>query len=62
MGATPYSMACIMEVALPIKIAISSLSTIVESQILELEGAKALYEELVLLDERRSRALHNVSI
>lgn len=48
-----------MKVVLPIKIAMHSLRVIVESQILEFERAKAQHEELVMLDEKRLRALHS---
>jgi len=57
---TPYSLVYKIEAILPIEIAMSSLRVITESQILELEWARAQHEELVMIDERRLQALHNV--
>jgi len=51
-----------MEVVLPIEIARPSLSMIAESQIPESEWTQARCEELVMINERRLRALHNVKI
>jgi len=51
-----------MEALVPIEIAIPLLKVIVERQILKLDWEKAHHEELVMLDERRIRVLHDVQI
>ena len=61
-GATPQSLEYGMEVVLPIEIAIPLLRMIAKSQILESEWVKAQFEELVIIYERRLRALHSIQI
>ena len=51
-----------MEAVLLIKTTIPSLRVIPESQISASEWVKALYKELVLLDEMRLGAVHNIQI
>jgi len=58
--AIPHSMVHRIEGVLLVEIAILSLKIIAESQTLESEWAKALYEELVMWDEVRLMTLHNV--
>jgi len=44
------------EVVLPIKVEKQSLSVLVKSKVLEEDRAKARYEQLALIDEKRARA------
>ena len=55
-GATPYSLVYGSEVVLPIEVEIQSLRVLVETKVLEKDWAKARYEQLTLLDEKRVRA------
>ena len=61
-GATPYSLVYEVEAVLPIEVTMPVLRVIAESQTLESKWVKAQHEELVLVDEKRLRALHNVQI
>ncbi|XP_075665434.1 uncharacterized protein LOC142635105 [Castanea sativa] len=58
-GATPYSSAYGSEVVLPIKVEIQSLRLLVEIEVLEEDWAKARYEQLALIDEKRARAQYH---
>ncbi len=49
-----------MEAVLPAEIEAESLRIILESQILESEWVKARYEQLILTDEKRLKALYHV--
>jgi hypothetical protein len=49
-----------MEAILPAEIEAESLRIILESQISEAEWAKAQYEQLILTDEKRLKALYHV--
>ena len=44
------------EAVLPIKVEIQSLRVLVKSKVLEEDWAKARYEQLALIDEKRVRA------
>jgi len=46
-------------VVLPIEVEIQSLRLFVETKVLEEDWAKARYEQLVLLDEKRARAQYH---
>ncbi|XP_074297066.1 uncharacterized protein LOC141627742 [Silene latifolia] len=59
-GATPFYLAYGMEAIQQVELEIPSLRILLESQIPKAEWNRDRYEELVLLDERRLRALHNV--
>lgn len=59
-GATPYSLVYGTEAVLPAEIAVPSLRIVAESEIPEADWAKARYDELVGMDERRLKALHNI--
>ncbi|KAH7834736.1 hypothetical protein Vadar_019075 [Vaccinium darrowii] len=59
-GATPYSLVYGMEAVLPIELEVPSLRVMVESEINEAEWRNARFEELMLFDERRLKALYHV--
>ena len=59
-GATPFYLTYGMEAVQPVELEIPSLRILLESQISEADWKRDRYDELVLLDERRLRALHNV--
>ena len=58
-GATPYSLVYGSEVVLPIEMKIQSLRVLVETKVLEKDWAKARYEQLALIDEKRARAQYH---
>ena len=58
-GATPYSLVYGSEAVLPIEVEIQSLRVLVETKVLGEDWAKARYEELALLDEKRVRAQYH---
>ena len=47
------------EAGLPIKVEIQSLRVLVETKVLEEDWAKARYEQLDLIDERRAKAQYH---
>ena len=49
-----------MDAVQPVELEVPSLRIALQSQIDEVEWARARYEELILLDERRLKALHHV--
>ena len=53
--ATPYSLVCGSEGVLPIEVEIQSLKVLVEAKVLKEDWAKARYEQLVLIDEKKAR-------
>jgi hypothetical protein len=57
---TPYSLVYGMEAVLPTEIEAESLRIILESQIPEVEWVKARYEQLILTNEKRLKALYHV--
>ena len=61
-GVTPYSLVYGMEAVQPIELEIPSLRIVLESKLPEADWVQARYDELVLLDERRLRALHHVQV
>ena len=56
----PYSLVYGMEVILPAEIEAESLRIILKSQIPEAEWVKAKYEQLILIEEKRLKALYQV--
>ena len=44
---------------LPIEVKIQSLKVLVETKVLEVDWAKARYEQLALIDEKRARAQYH---
>ncbi|XP_075669994.1 uncharacterized protein LOC142639743 [Castanea sativa] len=58
-GATPFSLVYGREAVLPIEVEIQSLSVLVETNFLEKDWAKARYEQLALIDEKRARAKYH---
>ncbi|XP_075665329.1 uncharacterized protein LOC142634989 [Castanea sativa] len=58
-GVAPYSLVYGSEVVLPIKVEIQSLRVLVETKVLEEDQAKARYEQLALIDEKRTRAQYH---
>ena len=58
-GATPYSLVYGSKVVLPIEVEIQSLRVLVETKVLEEDWAKARYEQLALIDEKRARAQYH---
>ena len=54
--ATPYSLVYGSEVVLPTEVEIQSLRVLVETNVLEEDWAKARYEQMALIDEKRARA------
>uniref|UniRef100_A0A2N9EWW2 Integrase catalytic domain-containing protein n=1 Tax=Fagus sylvatica TaxID=28930 RepID=A0A2N9EWW2_FAGSY len=59
-GMTPYSLVYGMEAVLTAEIEAESLRIILESQIPEAEWVKARYEQLILTNEKRLKALYHV--
>ena len=59
-GATPYSLVCGSEAVFLIEVEIQSLRVLVETKVLEEDWAKARYEQLTLIDEKRARAQYHV--
>ena len=57
--ATPYSLVYGSEVVLPIEVEIQSLKVLMETKVLEEDWAKARYEQLALIDEKRARAQYH---
>jgi hypothetical protein len=57
---TPYSLVYGMEAVLTAEIEAESLRIILESQIPEAEWVKARYEQLILTNEKRLKALYHV--
>ena len=58
-GATPYSLVYGSKLVLPIEVEIQSLRVLVETKVLEEDWAKARYEQLALIDEKRARAQYH---
>ena len=58
-GATPYSLVYGSKAVLPIEVKIQSLKVLVETKVLEVDWAKARYEQLALIDEKRARAQYH---
>ncbi|XP_050222379.1 uncharacterized protein LOC126672473 [Mercurialis annua] len=58
-GATPYSLVYGMEAVLPVEVELQSLRVVLEAQVPEYEWARARYEQLAALDEKRTRAMFN---
>ena len=54
--ATPYSLVYGSEAVLPIKVEIQFLRVLVETRVLEKDWAKARYEQLALIDDKRAKA------
>jgi len=59
-GATLYSLVYGMEAVLPIEIEVSSLQVLAECQIAKADWQQSRFEELMLFDERRLKALYHV--
>lgn len=59
-GATPYSLVYGMEAVLPIEIEVPSLRVLAECQIAEADWQQNRFEELMLFDERRLKALYHI--
>jgi hypothetical protein len=59
-GATPYSLVYGMEAVLPIELEVPSLRVMAEQGISEAEWISGRFEELMLFDERRLRALYHI--
>ena len=57
--ATPYSLVYGSEVVLPTEVEIQSLRVLVETNVLEEDWAKARYEQMALIDEKRARAQYH---
>ena len=55
-GTTPYSLVYGSKAVLPIEVKIQSLKVLVETKVLEVDWAKARYEQLALIDEKRAKA------
>ena len=55
-GVTPYSLVYGSEAVLLIEVDIQSLKVLVETKVLEEDWAKARYEKLALIDEKRAIA------
>ena len=58
-GVISYSLVFGSEAMLPIKVEIQSLRVLVESKVLEKDQAKAKYEQLALIDEKKARAQYH---
>ena len=56
MGATPCSLVYGSEAVLPIEVEIQSLKVLVEAKVLKEDWAKARFEQLALINEKRVRA------
>ena len=59
-GTTPYSLVYDSEAVISIEVEIQSLRVLVETKVLEEDWAKARYEQLALIDEKRARAQYHV--
>ena len=59
-GATPYSLVYGMEAVLPIELEVPSLRIMAECQILDSDWQQIRFEELMLFDERRLKALYHI--
>ena len=59
-GATPYSLVYGMEAVLPIELEGPSLRIMAESQITEADWQQNRFEELMLFDKRRLKALYHI--
>ena len=59
LGAIPYSLVYGSEAVLPIEAEIQFLRVLVETKVLEKDWAKARYEQLALIDEKRARAQYH---
>ena len=59
---TPFSLVYGMEAVQPIELEIPSLRIVLESKLPEAEWVRARYDALVLLDEKRLKALSHVQI
>ena len=57
--ATPYSLVYGSEAILSIEVEIQFLRVLVETKVLEKDWAKARYEQLALIDEKRARARYH---
>lgn len=60
MGATPYYLVYGMEAILPIELEVPSRKVMAECDISEAEWLSRRFEELMLFDERRLKALYHV--
>ena len=58
-GATTYSLVYGSEAVLPIEVEIQSLRVVVETKVLEKDWDKARYEQLALIDEKKSGAQYH---
>jgi len=56
-GATRYSLVFEMEVVMPLKVEISSLKVLVESELKEAEWTKMKYEQLNMISDKRLAAI-----
>lgn len=61
-GATPFSLVYGMEAVLPIEVETASLRVLMETKIPEAEWARARYEQLLLLDEKRMEAMYRMQL
>ena len=59
-GAIPYSLVYGIEAVLPIKMGVSSLRTVLESEILEVDWLQSRYEQICMMDEKRLEALYHI--
>ena len=59
MRATPYYLVYGSKAVLPIEVEIQSLRVLVETMVVEEDWAKARYEQLALIDEKRVRAQYH---
>ena len=59
-GATPYSLVYWMEAVLPIEVEVLSLRVLTECYIAEVDWQQSRFEELMLFDEIRLKALYHV--
>ncbi|XP_074297362.1 uncharacterized protein LOC141628074 [Silene latifolia] len=62
MGANPYYLVYRMEALQPVELEVPSLRNLLESQVPEADWVQALYDSLVMLDERRLNALYHVQL
>ena len=58
-GSTPYQLVYGMEAVLPIEVEIPSLRVIMEAKLEEAKWAKARYDQLNLIDEKRLETIHH---
>lgn len=56
-GATRYSLVFEMEVVMPLKVEISSLKVLVESELKEAKWTKMKYEQLNMISDKRLAAI-----